>query len=489
MKHIKHQAILIMALVAVAVAVPLAVLIPGQASPGRDPWAALPSRPAPTDHSSLMKGPFPDGPSVTRACLACHKDSATQVMHTKHWSWQSEPMLLPGREAPVVLGKKFALNNFCISVQPNLPRCTSCHAGYGWTDDSFDFENPELVDCLVCHDQSGQYAKGLKGLPAEGVDLLAAAKSVGYPSRQNCGGCHFRGGGGNAVKHGDLDNSLMNPGEHIDVHMGRHGMVCTDCHQSQQHNIKGRAISVSFDNKNQVHCTDCHDAGLHRDPRINAHVAGVACQSCHIPAAAVKTMTKVHWDWSEAGQDLPEDPHHYLKKKGKFEYAKHLLPEYHWYNGIAEHHVMGDTIQTGTVTSITHPLGDIADSHARIWPFKVHRGTQIYDKEYLRLISPKTYGEGGYWTDFDWDKAARLGSEAVGQPYSGSYGFTPTEMYWPITHMVSPKEHALRCVDCHGDATRIRMNWYELGYDGDPIHHGGRVLREKQAVGTGREAL
>ena len=36
------------------------------------------------------------------------------------------------------------------------------------------------------------------------------------PTRLNCGGCHFNGGG-NAVKHGDLDSSLFYPTERIDV--------------------------------------------------------------------------------------------------------------------------------------------------------------------------------------------------------------------------------------------------------------------------------
>ena len=34
-------------------------------------------------------------------------------------------------------------------------------------------------------------------------------------------------------------------------------------------------------------------------------------------------------------------------------------------------------------------------------------------------------------------------------PYSGHYGFVQTEMYWPINHMVSPKEQSLQCIDCH----------------------------------------
>jgi hypothetical protein len=34
-------------------------------------------------------------------------------------------------------------------------------------------------------------------------------------------------------------------------------------------------------------------------------------------------------------------------------------------------------------------------------------------------------------------------------------GFVRTEMAWPITHMVAPKEKALDCIECHQDAGRL----------------------------------
>ena len=72
--------------------------------------------------------------------------------------------------------------------------------------------------------------KGTYGLPTKETDLLAAARSVGTPQRENCLGCHAYGGGGQAVKHGDIDSSLAHPFEEEDVHMGRHGFLCVDCH-------------------------------------------------------------------------------------------------------------------------------------------------------------------------------------------------------------------------------------------------------------------
>ena len=105
------------------------------------------------------------------------------------------------------------------------------------------------VDCLVCHDNSGVYLKqpGGAGAPDASVDLLQVARSVGMPLRQNCGSCHFQGGGGNAIKHGDMDETLLFPSARIDIHMGRQNMQCIDCHRTEQHRIRGRSMSVSID--------------------------------------------------------------------------------------------------------------------------------------------------------------------------------------------------------------------------------------------------
>ncbi len=452
--------------------IPIALVVPREDKGPDRPWDSVPKRVPHTDHSSLLPGPFETGPDVTRACLQCHAEAGQDVLGTVHWTWESEPVEVPWRDEKVAGGKKNVINNFCIGIGGNWPPCTACHAGYGWVDENFDFSQVEQVDCLVCHDQSGAYVKGKGGHVAEGVDLVAVAQSVGSPSRSNCGGCHFRGGGGNAVKHGDLDDTLLFPTARIDVHMGKHDFACIDCHRTEHHEIRGRAISVSVDDANQVQCTDCHVRDLHDDERITLHLDAVACQTCHVPAVALKDGTKTHWDWSTAGEDREEDPHTYMKIKGSFVYEKNLIPEYAWFCGPSERYLLGDPIDPERPTVLNPPCGDISEPTSKIWPFKVHRARQIYDTENLYLLSPKTYGEGGFWKEFDWDQAARLGSEAVNLEYSGSYDFTDTEMYWPQTHMVAAKGKALQCADCHSEGGR--MDWQALGYEGDPIRSGGR---------------
>ncbi|MDH3943008.1 MAG: cytochrome C, partial [Anaerolineae bacterium] len=159
--------------------------------------------------------------------------------------------------------------------------------------------------------------------------------------------------------------------------------------------------------------------------------------------------------------------------KGSFVYETNFTPEYYWFNGSVDRYLLGDQIDPTMVTNINRPLGDITDISAKIYPFKVHRAKQIYDTIYNYLIQPKTVGEGGYWTEFDWDLAARLGSEYTGLPYSGMYGFADTQMFWTMGHMVQPASAALQCTACHGEEGR--MDWLALGYPGDPIEWGGRI--------------
>lgn len=433
-------------------------------------WDHVPKPSPRTDHTTFFKEPFPDGPAVTRACLECHVESAAEVMKTAHWNWQGEEVMVPGHEEPMRIGKRNVINNFCIGIKSNWPACTSCHIGYGWEDENFDFNDPTRVDCLACHDNSGTYLKKSQGagLPDESVDLLVAARSVGRPTRKNCGACHFQGGGANAVKHGDLDNTLLFPSAGIDVHMGKNKMSCVDCHRSKEHLLPGRAMSVSVDATNRLRCTDCHAAKPHAHVRLNAHTERLACQACHVPFMAVEEPTKMTWDWSEAGQDLGiTDEHLYLKIKGRFTYAKGVRPEYYWYNEYSTRYILGDKMDPSVPTRLTAPLGDREDPTAKIWPFKVHRGVQIYDKVYKYFILPNVHGPEGFWTKFDWQTAARLGSEVTGLEFSGVYDFAPTEMFWPLSHMVAGNDKALQCRDCHGE--RGQLDWQALGYPKDPI--------------------
>lgn len=419
------------------------------------------------DHSAYYKDSIGSPQAVTRSCLKCHPKSASEVMQTPHWTWTSGDVVRDGKV--ILLGKKNQINNFCISVVGNWASCTICHAGYGWGDSNFDFANQDNVDCLVCHDGSGTYSKTKEGMPNATVDLKVVAGSVRRPNRENCGICHFNGGGGMGVKHGDLDESLLNANQELDYHMGQLNFQCQDCHKTDHHLIAGK-LNTTYSEKTRAvrfGCTDCHTEKPHSDHRINEHAERIACQTCHIPEFARKYPTKMTWDWSKAGNQNREDsPHEYLKIKGEFHYEEDVIPTYAWYNGRMDRYVVGDKLDTAVEHNINRPLGNRKDPEAKIWPFKVHHTKQPYDPVNNILIPPVTAGEGGYWTQFDWAYAVKKGAELNNLPYSGTYGFAATKMYWPINHMVTTTKNALTCKQCH--SPEGRLNWEALGYAHDP---------------------
>lgn len=457
---------------------PVLYFLPRADRPSTNPADYLPQKPVHVDHGDIVKGEFETGQDVTRACLACHEDAALELMKTTHWTWESKAFDVPWRDTPATIGKINQINNFCIGSQGNENKCMSCHAGYGWEEGRESvLANEENVDCLACHADTGAYGKGTFGNPAEGVDLLAAARSVRVPTRENCGKCHFDGGGGNGVKHGDLDESLYFPTENQDVHMGgSSNMECTDCHWTEDHQVLGRMLADNYtiEPQEQVTCEQCHVDQQHADDRINTHLAAVACQTCHIPALALEDPTKTYWDWSQAGQDGRADDHFtYLKIKGEFVYEKNFAPTYLWFNGNNEYrYLLGDKVDPDGITYINKPAGSIQDANAKIFPFKLHIARQPYDVVNNYLLQPVTSGENGFWTSFDWNSSFEMAAPLTGLQYSGQYGFVETHMYWPTTHMVQPSENALQCEACHGE--NGRLDWSALGYPGDPIEWGGR---------------
>ena len=322
------------------------------------------------DHSEYFDGPLNSGPEVTAKCLGCHEDAANHVMKTSHWTWSLKQQI-DGKT--VTRGKTNAINNFCVSINANWPRCTSCHIGYGWKDAGFDFSQQENVDCLVCHDSTGTYKKTPTGagMPDETVDLLYVAKNVAAPKRENCGACHFFGGGGDAVKHGDLDSSIESPSRDVDVHMDVDGnnFSCQNCHATENHQISGNAMAVSPAGSTGIGCEGCHAAAPHKENILNNHASTVACQTCHIPEFAKEHPTKTSWDWSTAGQDIKAEKDqygkpNYMKKKGHFTYGQNVTPTYAWYNGTSGAYLLGDKVQEDVVR-LTYPNGAIKDKNAK----------------------------------------------------------------------------------------------------------------------------
>lgn len=432
-----------------------------------------------TSHEDYFDEPFATPQDVTKACMECHADAAEDFMKTRHWNWLGDEFEKDGKTVRV--GKQNLINNFCIAVPSNEPRCTSCHPGYGWKDNTFDFTKAENIDCLVCHEQTGKYKKVPTGagMPAEGVDLLASAKSVGKPTVQNCGQCHFNGGGGEGVKHGDLDPTLLTADKSVDVHIGGNGMQCIDCHTSQNHKIMGASHGSMAAGTNHISCTNCHDyekEPIHKNAILERHLDDLACETCHIPEIGRNMATKTHWDWSTAGQREDETDAEgrvvYSKKKGDFEWKMAVEPEYLWYDGSADYYSAGDVIDPSGTVYLNTMNGDISDMKSKIAPFKKMTGEQPYDPKFNYIIIPKLFGPGGFWKTFDWAQASEAGMKEAGLEFSGEVGFVKTAMYWPQNHAVTVAKEALGCTDCHGKGKKL--DFEALGYPGDPMRKGGR---------------
>lgn len=62
------------------------------------------------DHSKheILQQEFKSGPEVTKACLSCHSEAASQFHKTIHWTWMD-----PITEKDIKLGKGgLSINNF-----------------------------------------------------------------------------------------------------------------------------------------------------------------------------------------------------------------------------------------------------------------------------------------------------------------------------------------------------------------------------------------
>ncbi len=454
---------------------------------------------------SQLAGPFATGPEVTAQCITCHNDAANHVLASAHWRWEGPTPALEGHTTGADIGKKNLINNFCVAVATNEARCTQCHNGYGWANDSFDFDDPANIDCLSCHaaPDSG-YAKDPKtaGNPAATVDLSVAARSVGATTTGNCGSCHFKAGGGNNVKNGALGAALATATPDLDVHLGG-GMGCSTCHDAIDHQFPGTSVYTSVV-EGRVYCEDCHTDAPHGDATLDNHALDVACQTCHIPSFAKADATKVDWDWSTAGNrtigdegvettTLPDGTTvtAYDAMKGNFVWQKDVVPTYAWYDGGGTHLTIDPTDTYGTQGSsadnpvvIAAPNADYDTAAAKIHPFKVMTGRQPGHATGRYLLVPKLFGPGGFWgaipTSADytpatvtalWEAALTAGAVGSGQIAdtesitTADVEWVYTEMYLNIDHEVVPVTEALGCGDCHGGG---RLDWTALGYGCDP---------------------
>ncbi len=264
--------------------------------------------------------------------------------------------------------------------------------------------------------------------PAEGVDVLAAARAVGKPTSEMCQRCHLGAGGGPNAKHGVAPTS-----PEVDVHVAR-GLSCVDCHRSTNHRVAGAAdIKAQEQPDVVVACAGCHPADkVHRGPEaavLARHAGRIACQTCHVPAIArdPKFPTVVRRDWMTPVLN---------DKTGLYgptnETATDVRPVYRWWNR--------------KMAVPPDPLGDIHDPTAKISPWKRVSYNVVSDAATGKPVFIKA---GVYAVKGDPLAAARKGAEDAKQDFSGAVKGVEETMLFSVNHQVAPKTRALACDACH----------------------------------------
>ncbi len=507
--------------------IPLSSIAGEEEAPGlklADQAVKVQRPPINADHKKFkaLKKNFRSGPEITRTCLSCHTEAANQLKKTLHWTW-----LDPNSKPDNRMGKAgYSVNNFCISSNDMYDHhCNECHIG--WNAQGKKTE----IDCLRCHGQKKinweetfedyRYFSESKdpdekemAKEAQG-EIQEAAQSVGRPKRRNCGSCHFSGGGGDGVKHGDLDPSLIRPNRELDVHMGYDGQdfECTRCHTTISHKVAGRIYGtpasrtrkslLENDLELKIMCESCHSSQPHvAGSKMNDHTDKVACQACHVPRLAKVLPVQTLWDWSKAGKtkdgkqyeiDGPFEKPVYKSTKGVTQWKKNVLPKFFWFNGAIKGVTAKDAIDPSKTVKLAWPEGNMHDKNARIFPFHIHKGKQPYDEVNKTMATPLLSGEHGYWTTLDWQDAIKRGADYLNLPFSGKIGFVKTAYVFPSTHMVAPKEEALECTQCHRlQKSRLAnlSGFYMPGRDRfKPIDFGGWAIILCSLVGVVFHAL
>jgi hypothetical protein len=304
------------------------------------------------------------------------------------------------------------------------------------------------VDCLICHapDYSRTVVKegdAVKLAPADGVDAVAAAQNAQRPTSDMCLRCHLSAAGGPNFKHGDIPT----PG--YDVHRDA-GVVCVDCHYSENHKIAGGGYIIARDDIDyEVTCTNCHEEPIHSGEYdiINEHTARVACQTCHIPLIARDPAypTQMTRDYSQPVYN--EATGLYGPKVGK---QSDVVPLYYWWNG--------------WVKTPPEPVGSVDDPESMITPWKPLEVTAPFDAE---THDPIYIKQGVYKIKGSLDAAVEAGVAASGQEYSGSWEAHTEWMVFDVQHQVAPADQSLKCTDCH--ASEGRLDFAALGYSADQV--------------------
>jgi hypothetical protein len=433
---------------------PLLLLALAIAAAARTAVAAPPAVAAAPEHpgNDYLKQ---NGYAGSKSCEECHPGTAKSFTSTVHWTHGSRVTNVDGVDPKQAYGMANRIYTFCNGNdlvndlkesakndqgKVKLSGCSSCHPGDHLSGvGSTGPEAEAAVDCLLCHSSKYDFSKRKPYKMADGRVAMAqdrsleAALAVGKPGVKNCMTCHESAGGGVMYKRGFAFDA-----EH-DAHAAK-GMVCADCHKAKDHRIPTGTDPNNWANDGvRLSCAGCHGEKPHKDPDYDAHVARIACQTCHIPTAG-GVVAKDFTRWSKDEATGWWEPTTINRAPSS------VRPVLAWYNGQVrnEPHFIG-------------PKGARTDGKSRIAPFRVYEGRAFYDRKSGQLLS------------MDFGPPAGTGDTLAGVASAaktlGLKGVDPVPgwqtIYFSNSHLVT-KAKALSCDKCH--TASGALDFEALGY-------------------------
>ena len=424
-------------------------------------------------------------------CLQCHSKQATDMASSVHYKWETPYAKISNK--PGVTGGKLntAVNAYCINTLGNFNGCGGCHIGAGAMPGTVA-DATQNIDCLVCHQKDYKRVRNsTTGLFEPDtvkmtISMDQAVQTLHKPVKSNCLQCHAKGGGGDALKRGDL--ALINgttTDRNYDVHMASTGanLTCQQCHTYTNHHVAGRGSDLRpTDSTVAIGCSTstCHSTKTslttsHTSADISHHVGRVACQTCHIPtygkqaADAVlntttgfgdqKTETDRTWvtpEWSVANN----------RWEPTVVKSNNLKPVYAFFDGTSWAYDLHDVAVIDPTTGnykISRPNGGINTANTKLYPFKYKTSTQPMHTASGKLIALNT---SVYFKTADVAGAIQSGLTNMGLPAGDAYTMVKADEYQMLNHTVSPKANALQCAACHGTTSvpATQMNLKSMGY-------------------------
>jgi predicted CXXCH cytochrome family protein len=423
------------------------------------------------------------------SCQQCHKSKFTDMAGAAHYKWEGAYTQINNKAATTVGGKlNSAVNAYCINIMGNWNGCGACHVGLGAKPGTVA-DATANIDCFICHSDTykrvrnattGLFEPDLANMT---VTMNQVVQGAQFPTRNACLKCHAKGGGGDALKRGDLAliNGTTND-RNYDVHMATTGanLACQRCHTMTNHHVAGRGSDLRpKDSTVAVNCssTKCHSSktsvtSSHTTYDTSHHVGRVACQACHIPVYGKKAADAVFNSTTGFGDQATEYDRTWVTPEwsvanNRWEPTVHkannLKPVYAFFNGTSWVSDLNDLPVLDPATGaykISRPVGAINTAGSKLTPFKYKTSLQPRHIASGKLIALNT---SIYFKTADVAGSIQSGLTNMGLNAADAYDFVKTDEYQMLNHTVSPKAAALACTACHG-AAPTHVNLKNMGY-------------------------